>query len=95
MITKKIIVTNIIVNSLKVDVDGNTVTYWIGNDIERVLGLDSSISLGENILKYENLLNLENSDTGKELYWYNGVTALITHRDSFSGRINAWFNVIS
>lgn len=93
MITKKIIVTNIIVNSLKVDVDGNTVTYWIGNDIERVLGLDSSISLGENILKYENLLNLENSDTGKELYWYNGVTNLIITGDSYGQR--AWFQNLS
>ena len=82
MITKKIIVTGLIVNNLQVIKDCAAVHYWIGNDIERTLVLDRSISLSENILKYENLLALESVDNAdKEIYWYNGLTNIVCGRD--------------
>lgn len=91
MITKKITVTGLIVNNLQVIKDCTVVHYWIGNDIERTLVLDRSISLSENILKYENSLNLESiEDNDKEILWYDGVTNLIVTGDSYGQR--AWFS---
>lgn len=94
MITKKIIVTGLIVNNLQVIKDCTAVHYWIGNDIERTLVIDKSISLSKNILKYENLLVLENiDDTDKEIYWYNGLTNIVCCRDD-DYFTRAWFQRI-
>lgn len=91
MITKKVTVTKIIVNRLKVDLEKNKVEYWVGNDIKRLIDLDSSISVGKNIVRYENLLTLKAIErTNKEIYWYNGVTNLIINEDS--GGYRAWFS---
>ena len=93
MITKKITVTGLIVNNLQVIKDCTAVHYWIGNDIERTLVLDRSISLSKNILKYENLLVLANIDnTDKEIYWYNSLTNIVCGGDYFSMR--AWLQRI-
>ena len=94
MITKKLIVTGLIVNDLQVIKDCTAVHYWIGNDIERTLVLDRSISLSENILKYENLLALENFDNNdKEIFWYNGLTNIVCSGDNYFTR-QAWFQRI-
>ena len=92
MITKKVTVTKIIVNRLKVDLEKNKVEYWVGNDIKRLIDLDSSMSVGKNIVRYENLLTLKAIErTNKEIiYWYNGVTNLIINEDS--GGYRAWFS---
>ena len=93
MITKKITVTGLIVNNLQVIKDCTAVHYWIGNDIERTLVLDCSMSLSKNILKYENLLVLGNIDnTDKEIYWYNSLTNIVYSGDDYAMR--AWFQRI-
>lgn len=94
MITKKVTVTKIIVNRLKVDLEKNKVEYWVGNDIKRLIDLDSSMTVGKNIVRYENLLTLKAIErTNKEIYWYNGVTNLIINEDS--GGYRAWFSNLS
>ncbi len=95
MITKKITVTGLIVNNLQVIKDCTAVHYWIGNDIERTLVLDQSMSLSKNILRYENLLVFENIDnTDKEIYWYNSLTNIVySSGDEYSMR--AWFQRIN
>lgn len=93
MITKKITVTGLIVNNLQVIKDCTAVHYWIGNDIERTLDIDCSMSLSKNILKYENLLILENIDnTDKEICWYNSLTNIVYGGDNYSMR--AWLQRI-
>lgn len=92
MITKKATVTGLIVNNLQVIKDCTAVHYWIGNNIERTLVLDSSMSLSKNILRYENLLVLESIDKtndDKEIYWYNSLTNIVYNSDNYSTR--AWF----
>lgn len=93
MITKKITVTGLIVNNLQVIKDCTAVRYWIGNDVERTLVIDRSMSLSENILRYENLLVFENiDDTDKEIYWYNSLTNIVYSGDDYGMR--AWFQRI-
>lgn len=87
MITKKITVTGLIVNNLQVIKDCTAVHYWIGNDIERTLVLDKSMSLSKNILRYENLLVFENIDNAdKEIYWYNSLINIVYSGDYYSTR---------
>ena len=93
MITKKITVTGLIVNNLQVIKDCSAVRYWIGNDVERTLVIDRSMSLSENILRYENLLVLENIDnTDKEICWFNSLTNIVYGVDNYSTR--AWLQRI-
>jgi len=76
MITKKVRITKVIVHDLMLDRERNILTYMIGNDINRKVDYDFSITLGENIMNHENNLILEDIENKEEPYWYNGVTRL-------------------
>lgn len=91
MITRKVIVTKVIVNNLTIDIELHQAGYWIGNNIRRSIVFDPTMTVGKAILKYENSLNLESiEDNDKEILWYDGVTNLIVTGDSFGQR--AWFS---
>lgn len=91
MITRKAIVTGLIVNNLTIDIELHKADYWIGNNIKRSIVFDPIMTVGKAIVKYENSLNLESiEDNDKEIFWYNGVTNLIVTGDSYGQR--AWFS---
>ena len=77
MITKKVMVTTVIVHDLMYNKEKNVLTYMIGNDINRKIYYDSSQSLGENIMSHENILSLEDLESKKDPHWYTGVSRLI------------------
>lgn len=77
MQTYKVTTTHIIVNHLT-QPSPNKIEYYIGNNTKRKIVINDKLSLGTNIIKYENSLILSTlSDSNKNIYWYTGVSELI------------------